>query len=47
MRVKCGHEKTELRWKLWLSEKVILFWASLMEVMLMVEEIRDTVWSAC
>ena len=45
MRVKCGHEKTELRWKLWLSEKAILVWARPMEVMLMVGEIVGTVRS--
>ena len=45
--MKRENKRAESRWKLWLSEKVILFWASLMEVMSMVEEIRDTVRTAC
>ena len=36
MRVKRGDEGAELRWKLWLSEKVILVWARLMEEMIKV-----------
>ena len=45
--MKRENERAESRRKLWLSEKAILFWASLIEEMLMVEEIRDTVRSAC
>ena len=39
MRVEREDERAELRWKPWLSDKAILVWASLMEVMLMVGEI--------
>ena len=46
MRVKREDERAaEIRWKLWLREKVILMWARLMEVMLMVGEIVGTVCS--
>ena len=31
--MKREDERAELRWKLWLSEKVILVWARLMKVM--------------
>ena len=42
MRVERGDERVEIRWKLWLREKAILVWASLMEVALMVGEIVGT-----
>ena len=42
VRVKRGDERAEIRWKSWLSEKAILVWASLMEVMLMVGDILGT-----
>ena len=45
MSVKCGNERAEIRWKLWLREKAILVWARLMEVRLMVGEIVGTVRS--
>ena len=45
MRVKREDERAVLWWKLWLSEKAILVWARLMEVMLMVGEIVGTVKS--
>ena len=44
MRVKRENERAEIRWKLWLREKAIL-WARLIEVMLMVGEIAGTVRS--
>ena len=42
MRVKREDGRVELRWKLWLSEKAILVWAKLMEVMRMVGQIVGT-----
>ena len=46
MRVKREDERAEIRWKLWLGEKAILMlWARLMEVMLVVVEIVNTVLS--
>ena len=46
MRVEREDERAEMRWKLWLDEKLTLVWARLMEVMLMVGEIvRTAVWS--
>ena len=42
VRVKREDERVEIRWKLWLREKAILVWASLMEVALMVGEIVGT-----
>ena len=45
VRVKREEKSVELRWKLWLGEKVTLVWARLMEVMLMVGEIVGTVRS--
>ena len=45
VRVKREDEKAEIRWKLWLREKVILVWAILMEVVLTVGEIVGTVRS--
>ena len=47
MRVKREYEREEIRWKPWLREKAILVWARLMEEMVKVEEIRDTVRSEC
>ena len=43
VRVKRGDERAESRWKLWLREKAILVWARLMEEMIKVGEIVDTV----
>ena len=40
--VNHGHEKAEIRWKLWLVQKAIMVWARLMEVMWMVGEIVST-----